>query len=275
MGENLLLALDAIRANKMRSLLTMLGIIIGIMSVIAIITIGNALTDSITSELSSFGSSNIMVMLSQKNDGNEQLSEEEQNRNAAMGLNTADPEEKDMFSMEEIQTLTVQYADHIRGVSIEAPGKNGQAKENRREANVTLVGVNPGFAVVNDTKLLSGTFIRESDVSCYRNVAVVSDKMVERLFGQNAAPLGKEVHVYLNNSIDVFTIIGVYQYKTTSFMGLGMSSEEDRPTELFVPVTTAKQDDPTHGFAYFTVAAKPHTDTKAFASEVKNYFVKQ
>ena len=66
LGENILLALSALRANKTRSFLTMLGIIIGISSVIAIMTIGQAMTNGLNEELSGFGASSVTVKVSQK-----------------------------------------------------------------------------------------------------------------------------------------------------------------------------------------------------------------
>lgn len=64
--ENVLLALSGLRANKMRSLLTMLGIIIGIASVIAIMTLGDSISSSVTDSMSSMGANNITVGLQQK-----------------------------------------------------------------------------------------------------------------------------------------------------------------------------------------------------------------
>ena len=61
LGENIRLALEGLRANKMRALLTMLGIIIGIASVIAILTVGNSLSGAITNSMGSLGATNIYV----------------------------------------------------------------------------------------------------------------------------------------------------------------------------------------------------------------------
>ena len=66
LGENIRLAWEGLRAGKMRAFLTMLGIIIGIGSVIGILTVGSGLTDSINSEMSTLGASNIIVMLQSK-----------------------------------------------------------------------------------------------------------------------------------------------------------------------------------------------------------------
>ena len=72
--ENILLALSGLRANKMRSLLTMLGIIIGIASVIAIMTLGDSISSSVTDSMSSMGANNVTVGLQQKSTTAETLS---------------------------------------------------------------------------------------------------------------------------------------------------------------------------------------------------------
>ena len=66
LGENLRLAWEGLRASKMRAFLTMLGIIIGIGSVIGILTLGSGLTDAITNEMNAFGANNIIIMLQSK-----------------------------------------------------------------------------------------------------------------------------------------------------------------------------------------------------------------
>ena len=70
--ENILLAISGLRANKMRALLTMLGIIIGIAAVIAIVTVGNSMTGSVTDSMSGMGVSNITVTVKQKTSGDTQ-----------------------------------------------------------------------------------------------------------------------------------------------------------------------------------------------------------
>ena len=73
-GENILLALNGLRANKMRSLLTMFGIIIGIASVIAIMTLGDSISSSVTDSMASMGANNITVGVSQKSTSQETTS---------------------------------------------------------------------------------------------------------------------------------------------------------------------------------------------------------
>lgn len=73
--ENIRLALFSLRANKMRALLTMLGIIIGIASVIAIMTVGNSMTATVTDEMSAMGANNITVGIQQKSTESEQTEE--------------------------------------------------------------------------------------------------------------------------------------------------------------------------------------------------------
>ena len=93
--ENISLALASLRANKIRALLTMLGIIIGIAAVIAIVTVGNSLTNSINSSMQSIGANNITVGLQQKS------TEEETSESGYMYMSMYDmaqPKEEDYFT---------------------------------------------------------------------------------------------------------------------------------------------------------------------------------
>ena len=72
--ENIILAINSLLSNKMRALLTMLGIIIGIGSVIAIITVGDSLTLSVSENMQSMGANNVYVMLNSRKDAEEESS---------------------------------------------------------------------------------------------------------------------------------------------------------------------------------------------------------
>ena len=110
--ENVRLAISSLKANKLRALLTMLGIIIGIASVITIVTIGDSLAASINSEMSGFGARNINMYLEQKNlftyneNGEEIYSEYEA------------PTEKDLVTDEMISDYKKTFADDLLAVSI-------------------------------------------------------------------------------------------------------------------------------------------------------------
>ncbi|MDL2218456.1 ABC transporter permease [Christensenellaceae bacterium OttesenSCG-928-M15] len=255
--ENLRLALEGLRANKMRALLTMLGIIIGIASVIAILTVGDGLSGTITNSMGSLGASNIMVTLQQR-DVNER--------------SYSSPNEEDLISDDMLDALMERYANEISGISLAESAGSGQAQDGRLYANVTMAGVNEDYLSVNNIDILQGRNINERDMDGSRNVAVVSDKFVSNMFrGNNRDALGKEIKVRVNNEIHVFSIIGVYEYEQTMF-NMSFASDKDISTELYIPLTTSKRitgsDD---GYRNVTIQARSSEDSAAFAEVAANF----
>ena len=110
MLDNIGLAFASLRANKMRALLTMLGIIIGIGAVIAIETVGNSLTGSISSSMSEFGATNITVSLTQKESDDSFSGQGEVRVRMFM---PAQPEESDLISEEMIGEYRQAFPDKI------------------------------------------------------------------------------------------------------------------------------------------------------------------
>ncbi len=107
LSESIRLALEGLRANKMRSLLTMLGIIIGIGAVIGILTVGNGLTGSITGSMSGLGASNIAVTLREKDD-------ETGGMMSMMGM--ISPEKDDLITEDMLSALRERYGEYLSGI---------------------------------------------------------------------------------------------------------------------------------------------------------------
>ena len=105
--DNILMALSSLKANKMRSLLTMLGIIIGISSVIAIMTVGDSLTGSITDSMSGMGASNITVSLQKKSSS----SSDSYGGGRVLMFGPSSPDEEDLIS----ETMITEYRSLFDG----------------------------------------------------------------------------------------------------------------------------------------------------------------
>ena len=154
LGENIRLAWEGLRAGKMRAFLTMLGIIIGIGSVIGILTVGSGLTDSINSEMSTLGANNIIVMLQSKSN---------QQSGFMRGY-----EDKDLMTDDMIEALRARYPDAIQYVSLTSTLASGTAKDGKKTANLSLDGVNTDYFDANDVKMLAGSTITESDIDNHK-----------------------------------------------------------------------------------------------------------
>ena len=250
--ENIQLALNGLRANKMRALLTMLGIIIGIGSVIAIMTVAGSMTNSITTSLT------------QKSDSD--YTEGAQTRM----FRPTTPGAEDLLTDEMLADYRALYGGSIYAVSLTQSLGSYTVSTNADEAGVNATGVNTEYAAANSVELSRGRFFTEEDEEKARTVAVVSDVFAETLFpGQEA--IGQAFQLTYGTKVYTFYIVGVYPYESN---GLVLESTDATPTtDMYLPISTAKAmshaDD---GYQSFTVVAATGVDTSAFLTQTENFF---
>jgi putative ABC transport system permease protein len=210
LSQNIRSALRALMANKLRSALTMLGIVIGVGAVVALLSIGTGAQASITNRIEGIGANLITVFAGTRN----------QFAPSGAGGGATAP-------------LTYEEAQQLRGlpgvaavapqVQSREPIKNGSKQE-----NVQVVGVTPDYAIAHPDQLDHGRFISNSDLTGKTRVAVVGSQVVTDLFG-GIDPVGKQIKV---NGI-LFQVVGVM--KSQGSGGFGFS----RDTTTYVPLTTA------------------------------------
>ena len=263
MLDNIRMAFASLWVNKMRALLTMLGIIIGIGSVIAIVTVGDSLSGSLTDSLSAFGVNNITVSLQQKSSSDEA----EGGRVRMFGM--SQPAEEDLITDAMIGEFTAAYADQVRAVSLSASLGSGTVGSGEDTASVTVSGVNGQYADANDLELLHGRFVKDSDGQ--RQLAVVSDLACETLFGRSdASVLGQSFQVTVGQKLLTFYVVGVYEYDDSSYFSM---TGDDPVTEMYIPLEVAqKLGGLSSGYQSFTVVAAAGEDATAFLDEVENFF---
>jgi putative ABC transport system permease protein len=250
--ENISLAIHGLVANKMRSLLTMLGIIIGIGSVIAITSVGNAMTNEVNETMTSFGVTNISVMLSPKDK-----------------QSYAEYEDDDMFTDEDIEKMKTKFSDQIRGIGLSKNAGGGEITHKHKDYKVNVSGVNEDYEIIDDINISKGRFISEKDRIRSKKVAVISEKLASSLFSAVQNPLGSQIKVDLNDKLETFTVIGVFEEPETS----ALIQRNDTQTTFYIPVTTAKElADEKDGYGSFMVNAKPGTNCTALALDIQNYF---
>ena len=260
--ENILLAISGLRANKMRALLTMLGIIIGIGSVIGIVMVGDSMTNSMTSSLQEMGTNTVQISLQQR--------ESENGTSYSVYM-----DEEDYINDEMIEAFLQDYGDVVESVSLQESMGSGRVTEGHRYANVSISGVNSGYQSANHLTMLGGRFIGDKDNKGVKNVAVVSDRLVNNMFGQGQNPLGKEIKVNCGKEQYTFTIIGVYQYEQNAIMAMmgAAASDADITTDLFIPIQTEwKLTGTIEGYYYINVMTKQGTDSRALAQDFQDYF---
>jgi len=258
--ENVQLALSSLISNKMRALLTMLGIIIGIMSIITIVVIGDAMTASVSGSLSSIGAGNITVSVQERG---------QQGMMRRSGGKTPEPD--DLITEKMAEELKTRFSNEVDGVSLSHSGGSARVQDGELYANVSVTGANDGYFLANNIGLISGRLISDADVRGRERVAVVSDRLAAKMFPDGADPAGRQVRLYKPGAIEPYTVIGVYRYEQNAFYG-SMVSDEDLSTAFYIPVSTAKQDLINKNFTSMTVICAPDADVQKLTADIQFYF---
>ncbi len=207
------IAWQALMRNKTRALLTMLGIIIGIGSVIAMVSIGQSSTASITDEISSMGSNTIMVMRASQSQG---------------GVN---------IGSGNVQTLRDSDAEAIvagsPNVTAATPvvSSSQQLVYGSKNWPGSITGGNERYLEINKLKIAHGSSITAADVRSSAKVCVIGQTVADNLFGEGEEPLGKVVRM---GKIPV-KVVGVLESKGQNMMGM------DQDDVVIMPYTTVQK----------------------------------
>lgn len=209
--ESFLMAWASLIANKLRSLLTMLGIIIGVAAVIALVSIGNGVKQDIEDSISSLGS-NLLVVLP--------------------GAPRTPGARPSQGSMKSLKISDYEAIAKLEGVKAASPMTNGSYVVIYQNKNWTtsVAGVNSNFQDVNNWTMTSGRFFSDKNVQNRERVAVVGQTVVKNLFGDED-PVGKEIRV---KNIP-FRVIGVLKSKGNGTMG------NDQDDTVLIPYTTSME----------------------------------
>ena len=208
--ESVRIAINALFANKLRSLLTMLGIIIGVGAVIAMVAVGMGVTQRVTDSIASLGSNMLIIRPGASMSGG---------LRGAAGSRT-----------------TLKYEDaaaikkKVKDVDYVSPTvqKNYQVVYGNQNWNTSVTGVTQEYMSIRDLKVMTGSFITEDDMNTRNRVAVIGMTVASNLFGE-ANPVGKTIRV--NNQ--PYRVIGVLESKGQSSVG------QDQDDVVIVPLTTA------------------------------------
>ena len=209
--ESFLMAWASLIANKLRSLLTMLGIIIGVAAVIALVSIGNGVKQDIEDSISSLGS-NLLVVLP--------------------GAPRTPGARSSQGSMKSLKISDYEAIAKLEGVKAASPMTNGSYVVIYQNKNWTtsVAGVNSNFQDVNNWTMTSGRFFCDKNVQNRERVAVVGQTVVKNLF-TDEDPVGKEIRV---KNIP-FRVIGVLKSKGNGTMG------NDQDDTVLIPYTTSME----------------------------------
>ncbi|HCB93117.1 MAG TPA: multidrug ABC transporter substrate-binding protein [Selenomonas sp.] len=211
-SESMNMALTSLKANKLRSLLTMLGIIIGVGAVIAMISVGMGVKKNVTDSIASLGSNMLIVSPGSSNRGGIR---------SAAGSN-----------------ITLKYSDaeaigkKIKNIDYVSPtvSSSYQIVYGNQNWNSSVRGVTPEYMAIQSLTVQTGSFITENDLNKRNRVAVIGPTVASNLF-ESVNPVGKNIRV--NNS--PYKVIGVLESKGQSSMG------QDQDDVVIIPITTAQE----------------------------------
>ncbi len=205
---------SSLTVNKVRTGLTMLGIVIGIGSVIAMVSIGQGAQSSIESSIQSIGSNLLIVTPGAQRGPGVQISA---GRGTAQTLTQEDAD----AIVKEVDLAKAVAPEISRRYQVTAKGTN---------TNTQVVGTVSAYPVVRNLEIDNGTFISDQNVKSLSRVAVIGPTTRDDLFGADSDPIGQMIRI---NKVD-FKIIGVTKAKG----GSGFGSQDDM---VFVPLSTAQR----------------------------------
>lgn len=209
--EALISALGSLRVNKLRTILTMLGIIIGVTAVVALLSIGEGVQNEIQGQIQGMGPNLLAVAPGSMNRGGVQMT-------SSAPLTMKDAE----------AIADPRNVPHAAAISVEFMG-SGQLVYGSQNTSATIDGTDENYMPLRNVNIASGRFLATQDVKATSNVVVLGATVADNLF-PGVEPVGKTVRI---NKL-AFRVIGVLEKKG----GAGFGSEDDY---AFVPVSTVQQ----------------------------------
>lgn len=227
--EGVKMAWKGLAGNKMRSLLTMLGVIIGVGAVIALVSVGEGTRQQVTNQIQSLGSNLIMVSARPRTA-------------AVLTVDDATQLEQRVPSVKQVipdlsSSTTVKWQDQTYDTTVE--------------------GTTQGYPEVRQSPLATGRFITADDVAGRRKVAVVGTQVLSSLF-QGRSPLGQQISI----NGEQFTVIGLLAQK-----GQGQGSNMD--DRVLIPITTAQRLLGTNRVSMLYAEAKSADDAQVAVNHIK------
>ena len=268
--ECIRLALERIKVNRLRSLLTMLGIVIGVSSVITITTMGESLSKTLSSTMSSLGNTQTVECYVTP-----YYPENEADWETWV---YPDMTQDDYITIDELNSLSEEFPGEVENALAYTQAGQGTVTGPTYTANVQMVGSMPGYLSLNSLKLLKGRDLTKRDVDERRPVAVVSDHFVK--YGcDEENPIGSAISITTQsgNVVKVY-VVGIYEFNAQQMSMLGgHTPEKDLATPLLLPLTYASDlsDDvytSEDRLESFSIVAAEEANPTEVAEKVKSYF---
>ena len=222
-------ALQSIIVNKLRSALTMLGVIIGVASVIAMVAVGNGASETVQTQVLALGSNLVTVTPGAQRDDS--------------GLRGAGVASQNL-TLDDMTAIAQQLGPTVAAVEAEQTAGRWQVTAAGQNWSSNVVGVTPDYPKVREWSLASGDFFTDSDLRVNAQVAVIGSTTATNLFGEGVDPVGQTIQLRqvfggpgggaARARIVNFKVIGMLETKGSTF---GFSRDD----QILVPTTTAQR----------------------------------
>ena len=232
-------AFQNIKANKLRSFLTMLGIIIGISSVITIASIGGAIKLYITGEFADMGTNAINLQVDTSKD---------------IG-------KRDYFTLEDAN-LVLERVPEVTAVVPMAEGYGTAEVENKSKV-ADIVALNQHYMEIYKMDLQEGRFLSEHDVETAKNVVVIDEVTAKKLFGGSSRALGEKVKLNVGDLYLDVTVIGV-----TKIQGILTSFGDSMPGQFYIPISIYDRILQGTNISYMSVLVKDISKADEISSKI-------
>ena len=244
--ENMSMAFSAIRANKMRSVLTMLGIVIGIGSVISIVSIGDTMRNLFADLYKDVGVTQGYVQV--------------------MEWMVDDWRQSDMFTLDEMERVKEVFESEIAYIDSSAAA-SADAVFGRTKIPFSYSGIDWNYQDVQPVTMVYGRYLNEGDILGRRTSAVMDVESAQKLFGTENA-VGKEFRTTIYGEVMDFTVVGVYRKEMSPFQKLMMGNTGDSGS-AFIPYTLLTW--PNDYFSALHIYAAPDVNIEEFYSRLTSY----
>ncbi|MBR1704292.1 MAG: ABC transporter permease [Clostridia bacterium] len=275
--ENLKQALTNLRVNRMRTFLTMLGIIIGIGAVITITTLGSSLQKTLEMSFQSIGGTN-QIAAFMNYEPPEDADEDD----------WVEWKEEDYLTMEDFENFQEAFEGRVRNVVLENYMGDATAvysgKPGGDPRKVSIMGTTAGYLENHGLKLLRGRDLTARDQTENKAVALVSDLYVKYAC-DGESPIGKAIEIEQENGqVAKVYVVGVYRFDRSELRALKQGNEGGTPmtekdiqTNVFLPYQFVQNNlkDEMYdmgGIQDFTIVAEPGEDVEVLQEEIKAWF---
>ena len=252
-SDRVVQAFDALRDNGLRSVLSIIGIAVGIAAVMAVGAVSKGGSYLVLSELETFGLNSVWVFRD-RND-------KDPNRRIRTGTGL------DIYDYYAIKDNCCSAMEKVTPVVFMRDQKRMIIQVGNHYSNARVIGANSDYLDINNDQIKHGRNFRPLDIQRRRDVAIIGPTVVKDLFGEGANPVGKDIRVGLKR----FAVIGVLEEKSRDFLAsIGSAGGQDANNNILIPFTIQQQINGNKEISFFQLKARSLEQSDILSEQVKD-----